>query len=309
VSVQPAFVTSGGEVKWRRRPEPLQDNLQLKLDVDFAFRMQGRPPVVPFIELATKITEVTFSVEATFGPGAALLQQRHDKILARKREAIAQFDPAAVVALAAAARADFPGAVLDVAIREHFPGLSLDRMRTFARVFELDKMLVETVPYWGSREASEAHFQLKYLLERMPRRVPVDEVLTPEITGAQAVVYLPIRHGLEAEALSLLEELDAAQRQALVADFDALRNTRFAVTRPLASLTSAAMDVPTPALATPAGAAAWSHGWERNLRQFDVLAEWSDLTPTDGLHLETQLSATVVTDEVATARLQRLDSA
>src|SRR5262249_14563605 len=126
VKLQRAFTVQGGKVKWRSRPEPQSDNLKLELDVSFAFDMEGIPPFPPFIELGSAITSVTFAVSATFGPGAALNQDRYDKLLRRQREAIGAFDPATVYALAAAAQSDYPGNVIDRAIRENFTGLSLE---------------------------------------------------------------------------------------------------------------------------------------------------------------------------------------
>src|SRR5262249_4105872 len=157
--------------------------------VSFAFDMQGNPPFAPFVELGSAITSVTFVVSATFGPGAALNQGRYDKLLRREREAVGAFDPAAVYALAAAAQSDYPGNVIDRAIRENFAGLSLEQMNTVAGIFELEKAIIQSVPYWGTREASEVHFELKWLLERLPKRVVTNQVLTPELTGAAATVF------------------------------------------------------------------------------------------------------------------------
>jgi hypothetical protein len=145
------------------------------------------------------------------------------------------------------------------------------------------------------------------MLEQLPKRVVTNEILTPEITGALAVVYLPIRHEMEDTALRFLKEIDSTQRRKLVQDFNDLRNTRFGLTRAPSTLTAATMDVPTPVGGTQAGTPAWTAEWEKGLRNFEVLAEWSDLTPTDGVHVETQLSATTVADESAKARLERLE--
>src|SRR5262249_36935101 len=149
------------------------------------------------------------------------------KLLRREREAVGAFDPAAVYALAAAAQSDYPGNVIDRAIRENFAGLSLEQMNTVAGIFELEKAIIQSVPYWGTREASEVHFELKWLLERLPKRVVTNQVLTPELTGAAATVFLPIRHGMEHEALRLLDEYDQQAADRLVNDFDSMRDRRF----------------------------------------------------------------------------------
>jgi hypothetical protein len=305
VDLQPAFTTSGGKVRVVRWPEPLGSDMRLKLDVSFAFRMEGHPPVVPFVELGTAITAVTFKVSATFGPGGALLQDRADKVLRRKRDAAATFEPDAVYALAAGARADYPGSVIDRAVSENFSHLPLDRLASLGRIFDLDKSIIESVPYWASRSASETHLALKILLERLPKRVDSAAVLTPELTGALAFVYLPIRHGMESDALKLLKEIDRAQRTTLIDDFRNLRETRFGFARP--SMGSPPADVPANPVGTVSGAAVWASNWEASMRKHERLAEWSDLTPTDGLHIETQLSVTSVADEHARARLEQLD--
>jgi hypothetical protein len=305
VEVQQAFITSGGNVRATRYPKPLASNRRLTLDVNFAFKMEGRPPVVPFIELGSKITSVTFNLSATFGPGAGLSQERADKILRRKREVAAAFDPASVYALGENARADYPGSVIDRALAENFGHLSLEQLAQFGRYFDLDKSIIETVPFWANRSASDIHLELKLLLERLPKPVSSEAVLTPEVTGALAFVYLPIRHGMESAALALLKEISSARRAALVDDFRNLRESRFGLARP--AMGGAPVDTPVNPAGTPAGATVWANSWETSMRKHEVLAEWSDLTPTDGLHLETQLSATTGADEHATARLEKLD--
>ena len=305
VELQRAFTVTGGSVKWKTRPEPMADNLLLELDVNFAFNMEGRPPVAPFIELGSVITSVTFEISATFGASDALQQERQDKMLRRKRETFDAFDPASVYALAAAARADYPGEVLDRAIRQTFAGLSLQQMSTIGRIFDLEKVIIESVPFWGSEQASATHYQLKWLLERLPKRVVSNEVLTPALTGSLATVYLPIRHGMEQEAIGLLDEFDRQAREDLIDDFNDMRDRRFGLARPLTASTAATIGAPSLPSATPAGAASWNTNWEAGMRKFEVLAEWSDLTPTDGVHVETQLSTTTVTDEHATAHLER----
>lgn len=305
VEVQQAFISSGGKVRARRYPKPLASDRRLTLDINFAFRMEGHPPVVPFIELGTRITSVTFNVSATFGPGTGLSQDRADKILRRKREAAAAFDPASVYALGETARADYPGSVIDRALGENFAHLSLAQLAQFGRYFDLDKSIIETVPFWANRSASDIHLELKLLLERLPRPVSSEAVLTPEVTGALAFVYLPIRHGMESAALGLLKEISNTRRAALVDDFRNLRESRFGLARPATG--GAPVDTPVNPAGTPAGATTWANSWETSMRKHEVLAEWSDLTPTDGLHLETQLSATTGADEHATARLEKLD--
>lgn len=305
VQVQQDFLTAGGKVRDVKWPQPLGDDMRLELDVSFAFKMRGRPPVVPFIELQQEITSVTFEISATFGPTGAKLQERQDRLLRRKREAAEAFAPLSVYALAEAVRAQYPGNVINRAIRENFRTLSLDRLAMLGRIFDLDKTLIENAPFWASEPASETHAQLKLLLERLPKWVDSNAILTPELTGALAIVYLPIRHGMESEGLALLDELEAAERAALLVDFNRLRDQKFGLLRPAAGL--AQPDTPLRPRGTEEGAASWGGAWETAMRRSEVLAEWSDLTPTDGLHVETQLSATSVADENGRARLQRLD--
>jgi hypothetical protein len=305
VDLQIAFNATGGSVKWNPRPEPMTDNLLLGLDVNFAFNMEGRPGVAPFIELGSVITSVTFNVSATFGPSDALNQERFDKLLRRKREALDGFDPGSVYALGAAARADYPGEVLDQAVRQTFAGLSLEQMSTIGRIFDLEKVVIESVPFWGSKHASSIHYELKWLLERLPKRVVSNEVLTPQLTGSLATVYLPIRHGMEHEAIGLLSEFGRKAREDLIKDFNNMRDRRFGLARSLTVSTATTISAPTLPTATPAGATSWQTNWEGAMKKFEVLAEWSELTPTDGVHVETQLSATTVTDEHATNHLER----
>lgn len=306
VLVQPVFQSSGGQVRKKSWPEPGQSPASLALDINFRFNMDGRPPVAPFVQNSMAITSVTFDLIATFAPGAALDQQWRDDMLERKRRFEQSFDPMAIYALASAARTDYPSSVLDQAIRQNFSSFSLDKMITLSRVFDLENAIVENVPYWASREASDTHFEMKWMLERLPLRVDSGAILTPELTGALAILYLPIRQGMERLALGLLGDLSKAEVDRLVGDLEQLRSSKFGLLRNAAVLDSSAIGQPSQMLATPAGASQWSHNWEKPMRRFEVLAEWSDLTPTDGLHMETQLSVTTVTDENSVAHLEKL---
>jgi hypothetical protein len=58
-----------------------------------------------------------------------------------------------------------------------------------------------------------------------------------------------------------------------------------------------------PEVGTAAGSAAWAHDWEKPRRKFMVLDEWSDLLPTDGVHLEPALSTCGSVDEYRASAL------
>jgi hypothetical protein len=131
-------------------------------------------------------------------------------------------------------------------------------------------------------------------------------ILTDSLVASRGIVFMPINEGQETEALNLLKEARDA-RNAVAAEFVAFRDARFG---PISGLTLPTIDeltAPVPAVATTASAPDWLNDWERPQRTFEVLGQWSEMIPTDGVHVETHLSNTIVADEEARARLSRVE--
>jgi hypothetical protein len=123
--------------------------------------------------------------------------------------------------------------------------------------------------------------------------------------AAGATVYLPVKHGAERDALELLpESKEAAHR--IAGEFTTFRNSMYGPAGPSNRVFEDPL-APTLPQVTPAGQNAWQTDWEATQRNFHVLAQWAEIVPTDGVHMETHLSESVVADERAVARLSRLD--
>jgi len=147
---------------------------------------------------------------------------------------------------------------------------------------------------------------LRRRLLTLPGDTRTDWVLRDFLVASCAKVYLPLRPGCEQDALNLLTGR-ATPSQALgecLREFNSYRRDNFAaIERPLPSAEEVV--APSDPSATPASAAAWQSPWEQLRRNFIVLDEWAEYTPTDGIHAEPVVGSCAGADE---ARLQALAS-
>ena len=183
------------------------------------------------------------------------------------------------------------------------PADLLERVRNF---FDWNEAIVEYLPWWLTPAGKARRERLRQLLLALPGDTRSDAVIDDMLIASAARVYLPIRPGQERDALAFVLRRPSLQGHSLSAcvdDFVKWRDENFApVSYPLPTYDQV-LDIG-PARATPAGESAWAYDWERARREFLVLDEWSELLPTDGVHVEPGLSACGGVDEFRAAALR-----
>jgi hypothetical protein len=207
--------------------------------------------------------------------------------------------------LKASAASDYSGSVINRALSENLvlpTGFSPERLR---EIFDFDYVTLSNHPYWTTTHGRGEHARLLARLLQLPAAVPVEQILTDELVAAGSTVLLPIRHGVEEEALALLPEA-AGYASEEAAKFTTFRSDKYGSTA-TGSQTFEDPSGPTQPTATLRAESTWWTGWEKPQRKFDILGQWSETVPTDGVHIETHLSESVAVDERSRARLSRLD--
>ena len=120
-----------------------------------------------------------------------------------------------------------------------------------------------------------------------------------------ATVYLPVRAGHLDEVLSSLlaqdEDITGIARE-LEQFLAAFRDEKFPPTSRRRS-TAREIASPRPWVGTKLGDSEWRNGWEAPPRLFDILDEWAEVMPTDGVHVEAVLGSCDGTSELRRAQL------
>jgi hypothetical protein len=172
-------------------------------------------------------------------------------------------------------------------------------------LFDWNEAYVEYLPWWmttGGRTRREA---LRQRLLKLPGDVRSDWVIDDRLIASTARVVLPIKASMEKQAIRFLTQLKGDLLNRLfgcVDDFLTWRQENLGALGPARPSYTEVMS-PASAVGTPAGAADWVHDWERPQRRFIVLDEWSELLPTDGVHVEPALSACGSADALRTSAL------
>ena len=303
VHVAGKFARAGGAVKWHKKPQTGADDARFDLQINLPVNYTGPTQLLGEIESA--ITFVRFKIETEWRPkDQTLLDFQHD-MLAEKQRLTRAFAVEDVMNLRATAASDYAASVINRALSENLVlprGFSAERLRN---IFDFDYVSITSHPYWTGDHGRSEHERLMARLLQMPAPLAVEQILTDELLAAGATVHLPIRHGSEEEALTLLPEA-AVSAQRIAAEFTTFREQKYG----LIANNNRQFDLPlgpTPPSFTPAGQNAWQTSWEGPQRRFDILGQWSETVPTDGVHIETHLSESVAADERALAKLSRLD--
>lgn len=304
VWVAGSFTGNGGKVHWLDEPRLDSDNPVARLRFSLPLFYTG-PGLLG--EQDKEISRVRMRLETKWRPSDATYVQYLADVHAEELRLAAEFDPRQVQQLHEIAVAGYPAAVLNRALLE---GLRLHGGQTnptIRSIFDLDGVFIENSPYWMSQSGLEIYESLAVRLQKLPAQLPLHELLTDDLVASHAIVYVPIKAGMEEVALSMLEEA-AADASAIATEFRQFTESSFGqLTAP--TLPNVVDHLgPTPVAVTPPGANTWQHPWEAPQRNFRILGQWSDLVPTDGVHVESHLSATVVTDENEVHRLERLAS-
>ncbi len=255
-------------------------------------------------EIQQTVVELQLEITSEWAPPSSELesfqQQREDLRTRIANELTAE----KVLRLSEIAKADYLGEVVSRAMREHLGAGSLSILENMANPhdfqawFAIEDAYFESAPYWATWEGNHRYALLRERVSRLNLGLPLSQVLIPELTASQAVLYLPIRLGAEEDALSLLGKYWPAQVDAMVKEFREYREQAFGPTAHASELPDwDAVSSPEPVEATPLGEPEWRTPWEPAQRKFQVLAQWADLVPTDGVDAQTVLSTTSKADE------------
>ncbi len=256
-------------------------------------------------EKEMEIASVKFSVETAWGPSDQARADYLNRVNAERLRLRADFSAEQVYELHAVAELDYPHAVLDHALSENLTYPPEFEYRQVKEIFDLENVVIDNIPYWANSGTREEHDALMLRLQRLPAHLVMSRLLTDCLTASQAVVYLPVKPGMEEQALHLLPEADRFAEK-IADDYRHFRANHYGRLKPFVPPTLAAHMGPAPTLPSPADAADWANDWERVQNKFDILGQWAELVPTDGVHVETHLSTTAVADEHERNRLIRI---
>jgi hypothetical protein len=173
-------------------------------------------------------------------------------------------------------------------------------------VFDWNEAAIEYIPWWMTPTGRANREHLRQVLLALPGDTRSDLIIDDKLIASAARIYLPIRPGLEDEALAFLLGVNSITGTALDACVRDFINWREANVGPL-PFTLPTYDTVLeigPPKATPAGSDDWDYDWERARNKFLVLDEWSETLPTDGVHLEPALSTCGSTDEYRASALR-----
>jgi hypothetical protein len=249
-------------------------------------------------------TKVTVRITATWAKSTAREIAEQEPVAARRRDLERGLTVERLTALRDMLASDYAGGVMATAVRSALGDIGTENANMVRTLFAFEDAIVENIPYWATSAGRNAQRELQDRLQSLPIPLPTAAFMVDELTASQAIVYLPIRDGAEEDALLTAAVVDDAYARSLAEQIHALRSEHFAAAR---TTTTGFDDVtgPVPPTGTPASASVWASDWERPLYRFDVLSAWSELVPTDGVHLDAVLSDTVATDEHRTDALAR----
>ena len=249
-------------------------------------------------------TEVTVTITATWAKDDTTSLAEQEPVAQRRNTLQQGLTVEALTMLRDTLARDYAGQVLATAFRSAIGGVDGDYATMVPQMFDYQDVVVESIPYWASAAGRDAQTALQERLQHLNIALPIGDFMIDEFTASKAIVYVPIREGHEADALAAATTVDSGFAQSLVRQIDAMRAQHFGSTlHPVPTFD----DVTGPGLpvATPSDASAWATDWEKPAFRFDLLAAWSELVPTDGVHLDAVLRESVAADEHRTLTLGR----
>lgn len=221
--------------------------------------------------------------------------------IAQERETLhTQLSMERLLALRDVAVAQYEGTVLSRAVEHYFNNIAL--LTDVADIFDVSDIFIRSTPHWATNAGRARYRKLRYEIEKLPILISADDLLPVELASSKATIFLPVREGREADALRLLKQFPPDQIGPIDTMLTQFRAANFPeqVRQPV---TYDQVTGPLPPPASPLGANAWASEWEQPARRFLVLGQWSELLPTDGVHLEMLASDTLAADEARRAAL------
>jgi hypothetical protein len=256
---------------------------------------------------------VTGTFTWTFVPSEAMSQEVRTCLDAERKKIRDSFSPERVLQILDEVRAGARELILkrlfeEVLLPGYYPqGINppigvLERLRNY---FDWNEAVIEYLPWWMTASGRQQRNLLRQQLLGLPGETRSDLIIDDLLVASAARVYLPLKRGAEHDAVAFVVKVgtyDVSPLKKCISDFVGWREANWgALQYPLP--TAEQVIAPGPAVGTPAGASAWQHDWEKPRRRFIVLDEWSDLLPTDGVHLEPSVSTCGANDEYRASAL------
>lgn len=299
------YAVRGGQVSWREpRPRKLGAPGEYRLKVGFP-RSQAALNMYATESVRVRVTARWMREPAATADYWACVEGEQRRL----RE---EFTASAVFEIAERLRRSSHDSVLSKLVATGFPYLDNPFVsqgpESLRALFEWNEVQVEHLPWWLTASGTDNYESLRQAIGQLPLALDPDRLIEDFLVASEAFVYLPIRPGSEEQALALVRgELDQ-KFEVLVQDFRAYRDAHYGPTgHPVPD--HASVSAPGPSIGTPSGAEDWATNWERPDFKFDVLAEWSEIFPTDGVACEPSLSTGTATDELRTQQLRTVDPA
>jgi hypothetical protein len=258
-------------------------------------------PLTP-IEGVWWTRSIEVEVTAHFVPDPASTQTYRDCNQRERERLRRELTPERIAAVVRASTGDLDSHVLMELINQHF----LSRMpnadqgylvREFRNLFEWNEAIIDQLPAWMTGALREQHERVAKRIERMLPGLDAEDILPVRLACAGVQIVLPIRPGAERSVFNLMT-LGQWDGGSIVQSFEAMRDAQFGKAGTAASPTFAEQMAPgEPTVTRNPAPADWVADWEQHERKFQILAQWSDSLPHDGVHIEPVLGDAVAIDE------------
>jgi len=252
---------------------------------------------------------ITVQLEAEFEADPATAQNYRNCMQSERDRLKRELTPHRLGSVVGANVGDLDRHILMELINQHF----VQRMpeadtgfliREFRNYFDWNEAIIDQLPGWMSSGLREQHERLLERLRAMLPGVDAEQLLPARLASAGAQVVLPVRPGSE-ESVFQLMTLGRWNGEAVVDAFRTMREAQFGAA---GTATPPAFDqhmAPAePTVTRNPAPGDWVAGWEKPQRKFQVLGQWSDSLPQDGVHIEPVLGDAVALDEWRAAELR-----
>lgn len=257
---------------------------------------------------------IQVEVTAHFVPDPASTQGYRDCNQRERERLRRELTPERIAAVVKARIGDLDNQVLMELINQQFvPRMpQADQrylVREFRNYFEWNEAIIDQLPAWMTGALREQHERVAMRMERMLPGLDAEQILPARLASAGVQIVLPIRPGAERSVFNLMT-LGQWDGGPIVQSFEAMRDAQFGNAGTTPAPTSAQQMAPgEPAVTRNPAPADWVADWEQHERKFQILSQWSDSLPQDGVHIEPVLGDAVALDEWRAMEIRALQPA
>jgi hypothetical protein len=286
------FRNSGGEWEYRGDPPQIGAPGIQSCTVRVTIPPTGTEGVLWW----TKHIEVSFIWK--YVPSAEITKEVQDCIDGERKKISDSFSVDKVLQILDDVGSGFRDNVLMRIQDQLYPNFDVDLMNApcsmlddIRNIFEWDELAIEYLPWWLTASGRENRESLRQRFLELPGDVQSRVAMKDWLVSSMVRVYLPVKPGHEKDVLWWTQLDDEPQHylEQSLDDFVQWRQNQFGAL-PYTLPTYDEVLAIEAATATPTGSNGWFHDWEKPRNKFTVLDEWSELLPTDGVHIEPALS-------------------